>query len=162
MRVCRLVTGCSLVIFHHDISDPFLRLEWATESHLVQGMKWPVPAGKDIDPQKIHFVLQVLFLGHGFALFFLTWKTYCCCPVVKSCPTLCNPHGLQHTRLPCPSLSPRVCLNSCSLSQWCHPTVSASVAPFFSFPQSFAASGSYPMSQLFTPGGQSTGASLEI
>jgi hypothetical protein len=48
------------------------------------------------------------------------------------------------------------------LSQWCHPTVSASVAPFFSFPQSFAASGSYPMSQLFTPGGQSTGASLEI
>ena len=104
--VCRIVTGCRQVIFHHDISDPFLRLEWATESHLVQGMKWPVPAWKDIYPQKIHFVLQVQFLGHGFALLFLTWKMYCCCSAVKSCPTLCNPHGLQHTRLPCPPLSP--------------------------------------------------------
>ena len=71
---------------------------------------------------------------------------------------LCHPHGLQHTRLPCPSLSPRVCSNSCPLSHWCHPTISSSVAPF-SCPQSFPASGSVPMSQLFTSGGQSIGTS---
>jgi len=50
-------------------------------------------------------------------------------------------HGLQHTRLPCPSQPPRVCSNSCALSQWCHPTISSSVAPFSSCSQSFPASG---------------------
>ena len=62
------------------------------------------------------------------------------------------PHGLQHTRLPYPSLSPRVCSNSCSLSWWCHPIISFSVIPF-SFPQSFPISGSFPMSLLFISGG---------
>ena len=69
------------------------------------------------------------------------------------------PHELQHTRLPCPSLSPWVCSNSCPLSHWCHPTISSSVNPFSSFPQSFPASGSFPVSRLFTSGGQSIGAS---
>ena len=55
----------------------------------------------------------------------------------------------QHDRLPCPSLSPRVCSNSCPLSQWCHPTISSSVTPFSSCPQSFWAPGSFPMSRLF-------------
>ena len=58
-------------------------------------------------------------------------------------------HGLQHTRPPCPSLSPRVCSNSSPLSWWCHPTISSSVVPFSSCPQSFPASGSFPMSWLF-------------
>ena len=58
-------------------------------------------------------------------------------------------HGLQHTSLPCPSLSPRVCSNSSPLSQWCHPTISPSVTPFSSCSQSFPASGSFPVSQLF-------------
>ena len=71
-------------------------------------------------------------------------------------------HGLQHTRLACPSLSPRVCSNSCPLSLWCHPTISSSVIPFSSCLQSFRASGSFPMSQLFTSGGQSIGASASI
>jgi len=70
-----------------------------------------------------------------------------------------RPHGLQHTRLPCPSLFPRVCSNSGPLSRWCHPTVSSSVAPFSSCPQSFPASGSFPRSRLFSSGGQSIGAS---
>ena len=70
-----------------------------------------------------------------------------------------RPHRLQHTRLPCPSRSPRVCSNSCPLNQWCHPTISSSVAPFSSCPQSFPASGSFPMSWLFSSGGQSIGAS---
>ena len=69
------------------------------------------------------------------------------------------PHGLQHTRLPCLSLSPRVCSNSCPLRRWCRPTISASVAPFSFCPQSFPASGSFLMSRLFTSGGQSIGAS---
>ena len=69
------------------------------------------------------------------------------------------PHGLQHARLPCPPLSPGVCSHSCWLSWWCHPTMSSSVIPFSSYPQSFPASGSFPMSQLFASGGQSIGAS---
>ena len=68
-------------------------------------------------------------------------------------------HGLQHARFPCPSLSPRVYSNSCPLSWWCHPTISSSFTPFSSCLQSFQASGSFPMSWLFTLGGQSIGTS---
>jgi len=70
-----------------------------------------------------------------------------------------RPHGLQHARLPCPSSTPRACSNSCPLSWWCHPTISSSVIPFSSWPQSFPASGSFPVSQFFTSGGQSIGVS---
>ena len=66
------------------------------------------------------------------------------------------PHGLQHTRLPCPSPSPGACSNSCPLSRWCHPTISSSVAPF-SCLQSFPASGPFAVSQLFLSDGQSIG-----
>ena len=69
------------------------------------------------------------------------------------------PHGLQHTRLPCPSPFSEVCSNSCPLSRWCHPTISSSVIPFSSCLQSFPGSGSFPMSQFFTSGGQSIGVS---
>ena len=65
------------------------------------------------------------------------------------------PHELQHVRLPCPSPSPRTCSNSGPLSWWCHPTILSSVIPFSSRLQSFSASGSFPMSQFFTSGGQS-------
>ena len=64
------------------------------------------------------------------------------------------PRGLQQARPPCPSPTPRVYSSSCPLSRWCHPTVSSSVVPFSSCPQSFPASGSFPVSQLFTSGGQ--------
>ena len=69
------------------------------------------------------------------------------------------PHGLQHARHLCLLLSPWVCSDSCPLSWWCHPTISSSVVPFSSCPKSFSASGSFPVSQLFSSGGQSTGAS---
>ena len=59
------------------------------------------------------------------------------------------PHGLQHTSLPCPSLSPEICSNSCPLTQWCHPSVSSAVIPISSCPQSFPASGSFPMIWFF-------------
>ena len=69
------------------------------------------------------------------------------------------PHELQHTGPPCPSPTPGVHSNSCPSSQWCHPAISSSVVPFSSCPQSFPASESFPMSQLFTWGGKSTGVS---
>ena len=67
------------------------------------------------------------------------------------------PHEPQHARPPCPSPTPRVYPNLCPLSRWCHPTISSSVVPFSSCPQSFPASGSFQMGQLFTSGGQSIG-----
>ena len=70
-----------------------------------------------------------------------------------------RPHGLQHSRLRCPSLTPRDCSNSCPLSWWCHPTISSSVVPYSSCLQSFPASGSFPMSQFFASSGQSMGIS---
>ena len=69
------------------------------------------------------------------------------------------PHGLQHARLPCSWPTSRACSNLCSSSRWCHPTISSSVVLFFSFLQSFPASGSFPMSQFFASGDQSIGAS---
>ena len=59
-----------------------------------------------------------------------------------------HPHGVQHTRLPCPSPTPEACSNSCPSSWWCHPTISSSIILFFCL-QSFPASGSFPMSQFF-------------
>ena len=69
------------------------------------------------------------------------------------------PNGLQHARLSCPSPTPGVYSNPCPLSQWCHPAISSSVVPFSFCPESLPASGSFPMSQLFAGGGQSTGVS---
>ena len=73
-----------------------------------------------------------------------------------------QPHGLQHNSLPCPTLSSGVCSNSCPLSQWCYLTISCSAAAFSFCLQSFPASGSFPMSQLFASDDQSTGASASI
>ena len=85
------------------------------------------------------------------------WFRQCLVVQSMSCVTL-RSHGLQHARLLYPSLFPGICSNSCLLCQWCHPTVSSSVAPF-SCPQSFPASGYFPMSWLFASGGQSIRAS---
>ena len=93
----------------------------------------------------------------------ISWpiRDICCCLVAQLCLTL-QPHGLQHTRLPCPSPSPGICSDSCPLSRWCHPTISSFVIPFSFCPRSFPASGSFPMGQLFTSGGQSIGASASV
>ena len=87
---------------------------------------------------------------------------YCCPFLLFSHSVLSDSlqsHGLQHARLPCPSHSPRVCSNLHPLSLWCHPTISPYVVPFSSCLQSFSASGSFLVSQLFISGGQSIGAS---
>ena len=74
-------------------------------------------------------------------------------------PGSLRPHGSQHARPPCPSPTPGVYSDSCSLSRWCHPTISSSVVPFSSCPQSVPAAGTFPMSQLFPWGGQRIGVS---
>ena len=73
-----------------------------------------------------------------------------------------RPHGLQHARPPCPSLTPGAYSNLCPSSRWCHSTISSSVLPFSSCLQSLPASGSFPVSQFFTPGGQSWSFSFRI
>ena len=84
-------------------------------------------------------------------------------PSVQFSPSIVSdslwPCGLQHTRLPCPSPTPRAYSNSCASSQWCHPTISSSVIPFSSCLQFFPASGSFLMSQFFALGGQIIGIS---
>ena len=75
-------------------------------------------------------------------------KCYCYSVMSNSLWT----HKLQHARLPCPFLSPRVCSNSCPLSRWCHPTISSFMTPFSSCPQCFLTSGFFPINQLFASG----------
>ena len=77
----------------------------------------------------------------------------------QSCPPLCDFMDLQHARLPCPSPTPRACSHSCPSSLGCHPTISSSVVHFSSCLHSVPASGSFPMCQFFTSGGQSIGVS---
>ena len=85
------------------------------------------------------------------------WFSACCYTVAHSYLTMT--HRLQHSKLPCPLPSPRACSKSCLLSQWCHLTVSSSVICFFSHFQSFPASGFFLLSQHFSSGSQSIGAS---
>ena len=81
--------------------------------------------------------------------------------VTQLCLTLCSPMDCSTLGFPCPSPIPGACSNSCPLSWWCHPTISSSVVPF-SHLQSFPASGSFPVSQLFSSGGQGIGGSYYI
>ena len=87
--------------------------------------------------------------------------SYCCCSVDVMSNSL-QPQKLQHARLPCPSLSPGIFSNSCPLSQWCHPTISSSVIPFSSCLWSSPASGSFPVSWLFSSSGQNIGVSASV
>ena len=96
-------------------------------------------------------------------IFLFLWAIYCFrifsrfSSVAQSCLT----HGLQHTRLPCPSPTPGACSDSCPLSWWCHPTISSSVVPF-SHLQSFPLSGSFPVSQFFISDSQKSAASASV
>jgi len=94
-------------------------------------------------------------LGNVFAQVHLEIPIGCCCSVAQLCPILCDPMDYSMPDFPFPSPSPGVCSNSHTLSWWSHPTISSSVTPFSSCPQSFPASGSFPMSQFFASDGQS-------
>ena len=102
-------------------------------------------------------------LKDGTVLYFWIWVVLTRVLQFSSLQSLSRvwlwPHGLQHTRAPCPSLAPGVDSNSCPLSPWCHPTISSAIVPFSSCLQSFPASGSFPMSRFFASGGQSIGLS---
>ena len=120
--------------------------EWLTEHKLFE---------------QIYFYLQrekCNIIHHFDKTQNLDFLGYCCCLITKSCPTL-SPHELQHARLPCPSGSSRACSNSYPSSQWCHSTISSFVIPFSSHLQFFPASVSFSVTQFFTSGGQSIGAS---
>ena len=103
----------------------------------------------------IHFSYIVFFTTHTYISVQFSSVQFSCSVVSDSL----RPCESQHTRPPCPSPAPRVYSNSCPSSWWCHPAISSSVVPFSSCPQSLPASGSFPMSQIFVWGGQSTGVS---
>ena len=105
----------------------------------------------------VHWVSDAIQPSHPLS-FLKPFSSVQFSSVTQSCPTL-QPHELQHARPPCPSPTPRVHSDLRPLSRWCHPAISFSVVPFFSCPQSLPALESFPMSQLFTWGGQSTGVS---
>ena len=100
-------------------------------------------------------LLDIEFLFHSFKFLSVQFSS-----ATQSCPTLCDPMDCSMRGLPrSPSPTPGVYSNSCPSSQWCHPAISSSVVPFSSRPQSLPASGSFPMSQFFTSGGQGVGVS---
>ena len=97
-----------------------------------------------------------------WVLLVISWDLIPTLLLVFSHPVMSNslwPHGLQHSRPPCPSPSPEVCPSSCPLHQWCHPAISSSIALFSFCPQSSPATGTFPMSHMFTLDDQNTGAS---
>ena len=102
---------------------------------------------------------MIKFECNSYQNFTIFVDMVCCCLVDKPCQTVLQPREPQHARPPCPSPTPGVYSNSCPSSWWCHPAISSSVVPFSSCPLSFPASGSFPMSQLFTWYGQSIGVS---
>ena len=116
------------------------------------------PAGKiTYSWKKLYVPDEVIIAASMFSLT-VHFSSFHFSSVTQSCPTL-QPHRLQHIRPPCPSPTPRVYSNSCPLSWWCHPTISSSVIPFSCCPQSFPASESFQMRQLFASSGQSIGVS---
>ena len=110
---------------------------------------------KEVKSLSLKYICTLMFIA---VLFRITkvWKQpkYCWLFSHSVMSDFLQPHGLQHTRFPCPSPSPRVCWNSCPLSQWYYPTISSSVISLFSWLQSLPASGFFPLSQFFASGGQ--------
>ena len=136
-----LALGCWLVISY-----------W---SGLKAGQFLPPPESELSDDRDCFWLYHFRFFA--LAIHILQFSS-----VQSSCSAMSDsfqPHGLQHTRLPCPLPAPRACSNSCPSSWWWHPTISSSVIPFSSHLQTFPASGSFPMNQFFPSGCESIGAS---
>ena len=113
------------------------------------GMWDPVPGDKGWNPGSLHWGCEILATRPPKVQFSSVQSLSRVRPL--------RPHELQHAKRPCASPTPGVYLNSCPSRRWCHPAISSSVIPVSSCPQSLPASGSFPMSQLFTSGGQSIG-----
>ena len=135
---------------------PFFSEAWVV--HTALAMKHKLRVSGEMFANSVHAQPLSLSFFHGSHMTQLRLSQFSRSVVSDSLGS----HGLQHTRLPCPSPTPGACSNSCSSSQWCHPTVSFSVIPFSSCLQSFPGSGSFQMSQSFASGGQNTGFSFSI
>ena len=125
-----------------NLEDPAVAVDWK-RSLLI-----PIPKKGSTKECANHWIVALISHANSLVQFIHS-------VVSDSLP----PHGLQHTRPPCPSPTPGACPNSCPSSRWCHPTISSSVFPFSFCPQSFPASESFPMSQSFASGGQNIGVS---
>ena len=122
-----------LTVLRNNVVDSIFTLLFLLEFVARQNKVWKIRDG-----------------GGSLCTTTVQFSVICCCSVAKSCQTL-PPHGLQHARLSCPSLSPGVCSDSCQCS---HLTISSSVTSFSSCPQSFPAPGTFPLSRLVASGGQ--------
>ena len=145
--------------------EPWIHSRWEPKLLKRNAEKpWPLCCAERFSG--IPWVPLFLNPDHDHTVFLrIAMEIYTCCSVssVQFSRSVMSdslrPHEPQHARPPCPSPNPRVHPNPCPLCRWSHPTVSSSVTPFSSCPQSFPASGSFQMSQLFTSGGQSNGVS---
>ena len=136
---------------------PIPDMPWASLLHRVWAPCTFRPSSGDTQPS---FPCSSTRLHDGLSLMLCYNRIeILCCSVMSNS---LQPHRLQHARLFCPLPSPGACSNSCPLSQWHHPTISSSVIPFFSWPQSFPELGSFPMSWLSTSCGRSIGASAMV
>ena len=116
---------------------------------------------------KYHVILVICVLRPwllSYCLYYQTghWLSFLIMLLLLNCPAVSDSlglHGLQHARLPCPLPSPEICPSSCPSHRWCHPALSSSDALLSLYPQSFPASGTFPVSQLFTSDDQNTGVS---
>ena len=144
-RHCQFWLGC----FFHDLSVPlFLKMKRTFSKLLEWGFL----------TRDIQNALSYLRLSESLVRN-LTWTSQFSHSVMSDS---LRPHGLQHAWFPCPSPTPGACSNSCPSSWWCHSTISSSVVPFSSCLQSFLASRTFPMSQVFASGDQSIGASSSV
>ena len=132
-----------------------------TYPRLLPAMQMPRPHLSNSDRERLSSKGRMESSHRSFSNYPLVWGRYPEAGQVSRSvvSNSLRPHGLQHARLPCPSPTPRPCSNSSQLGQWCHPTISSSAVPFSSCPQSFPASGSFPMSWFFASCGQTIGVS---
>ena len=157
MSIESVMPSNHLILCHHTWQEALREAPavcWALELHRFL-MSFP-PTPTPLPPQD----LALAPVSACWAL-----RSHCCISVQFSHSVVSDhllPQGLQHSRLPSPSPTPGVYLNSCPLSRWCHPTISSSVFPFSSCLQSFPASGSFPMSQFVSSDGQNIGASAPM
>ena len=144
--------GWDAVLLLQGMQVPSLVRE--LRSHMPQGQKKKKTKNDGIPSKWLHTASLLLSVGEIILFLSVQFSS-----VAQSCLTLCHPMNRSTPGPPCPSPTPRVHSDSCLSSWWCHPAISSSVIPFSSCPQSYPASESFPMSQLFTWGGQSTGVS---
>ena len=158
MFCCVLVTQlCPILCDSMDCNMPGFSVHWILQARILELVAILFFRGSS-------WLTEWIWVTCIVGRFFLIWATrealYVSLLFSHSVMTdSLQLHELQHSRLPCPSLFPKACSNSCLLSLWGHPIISFSVIPFSSCLQSFPASGSFQMSQLFASGGQSIGAS---